>query len=129
MRYSMYLGFLLMTGCGPSFGSVSGKVTYKGQPVTAGTVVIYDSQNNAPSAEIGADGTYEIPKVAVGPTLIAVIAPTSIVFKGMNDAPGAALPSGKSKPPPFPAKYADREKSGFTLVVKGGSNAKDLPLE
>src|ERR1700720_3799155 len=56
----LFLGLAL--GCGTPRGnapsSVSGKITYKGAPVTAGNGIFYPKEGGAITMAIGPDGTY-----------------------------------------------------------------------
>src|SRR5439155_2848316 len=74
LRLAAALGMLVClaaTGCG-SNGSVSGKLSYKGEPLGGGVVVFtVEGQANA-SSEIGPDGSYHIDKIPVGTAKIAV---------------------------------------------------------
>jgi len=70
------LAFVLVAGCTggrtQSFGKISGKVTYKGQPVKAGNVVFHsDSQGNF-SGPLLIDGTYEVADVPPGAMTVTV---------------------------------------------------------
>ena len=119
---------VLVGGCAPGVGSVSGTVTYKGKPLETGTIFFYDTAHNAPSAEIKKDGTYSVPKVAAGKTRIAIVMPMPIAFKGM-DGGGGAKPTESINVPDLPAKYADPDKSGQEYVMKSGSNTFDVKLD
>src|SRR5918993_690853 len=63
-RFAPRLGLLILlpvlAGCGQKLGQVSGKVTYKGQPVPAGWVTFRpaDPALNAVPVELTEDGTF-----------------------------------------------------------------------
>jgi hypothetical protein len=65
----------LLSGCGPEFTTVSGKVTHKGRPVVYGTVTAIGSDQATYYATIQLDGTYSVPGVPVGPAKFAVYSP------------------------------------------------------
>src|SRR5262249_43114319 len=68
---------LLAGGCSSS-GTVTGKVTYKGEPLGSGKVAFY-SANATATGDIDASGNYTIPKAPLGPVRVTVetIAPAS----------------------------------------------------
>lgn len=70
-RFSLLLWFLLVSGCGPSNGTVSGKVTFRGELVSDGTILVF-AGGNVFEGEIQ-NGVYEISGVPPGEAKIAVI--------------------------------------------------------
>jgi hypothetical protein len=118
---------LLAAGCAPGTGDVSGKVTYKGQPLAGATITFYDASNNSPSCPIDDEGNYKVQKLAVGKARVVILTPLPIVFKGVQGTGGEKL-GGDKKTPKIPAKYSDPEKSGLTYEVKGGSQTKDFAI-
>ena len=56
----MALLFPVLSGCGPGIGKVSGKVTYKGQPVPGGQLLFRpaDPQQNAVPVTLDEEGRY-----------------------------------------------------------------------
>src|SRR5687768_14954583 len=111
----------LASGCGSKpVGTVRGKVTYKDQPVTNGSIIFQSADATVSrSANLGADGTYQIKsadvaglppgeyKVAVNPSAI-----------GSGEAPLATQPGQTPVgPPPVPAKYHSIETSDLKATV------------
>jgi len=86
--------------------TVTGKVQYKGQPLTAGTV-LFVSKDNKGSGKIEADGTYSVKDLPAGEYRVAIT------------AKDAALP----------AAYSDPEKSVLTFTAKKGSNNFNIELK
>lgn len=91
---------LSATGCGPSKGSVSGKVTLDGVALQGGRVD-FANGSGGPSAsvEIGSDGTYTISSLVAGDYTVTV---TTEYLKTNASAgrPGAAMnnpPAGMAK--------------------------------
>lgn len=142
----VWLGVLLLalggmlSGCGgSSTGTVSGKVTFKGQPLKGGNVSIIPKAGGVLKTTIGEDGSYSISKVPVGSAKAAVDTsslrpiPQKSLPGPYANAPKEALPSNlqsggdPSRYTPIPEMYADPEKSGLTLDVKSGKN--DYPIE
>ena len=138
---------LLVVGCG-SRGTVTGTVSYKGQPIPAGTIVFTpDSGEPAVNAPI-ADGKYTADKVPPGPAKVSV---SSTVAEGGGMTPmQMALQKSGGKPPEdmpegarklmegaanakkgikIPEDYGDPAKSGLTYTVKGGKQTQDFDLK
>jgi hypothetical protein len=156
MRLAYYflpcLAVLALSGCGPSVGSISGKVTYQGKPISGGKVTFLTSDQKVRTAPIGSDGSYSIDKVTVGPAKIAVEPPiplgpmippgadpskpggmASSKPVGMDpskfDAPAGAAPPPEVKEVPLPPKYKDAEKSGLTYTVVQGKQQHNIELK
>jgi truncated hemoglobin YjbI len=94
-------------------GTVSGKVTFKGKPVTGNTVLLL-GKDFKHTIDIGLDGSYKEEGVAPGLYAVAV---------GENSEkpnPGAVK---------IPAKYLDPEKSGLTVEVKKGEQVFNIELQ
>jgi hypothetical protein len=143
-------GWLLLlaacAGCSSSTqGTISGKVTYQGKPVPAGTVVFVPQVQGGSFVARIRDGQYKLENCPVGPAKIAVSTPA-------NTDPMKRMMGGKMKRPPeiqeklkggapavgaasndaptisIPPRYQDPEKSGLTCEVKGGSQVYDIDL-
>jgi hypothetical protein len=139
---------ILTGGCGDSHGEVSGKVYYKGQPLTVpgATVTFMDANGRGFSSTVASNGNYTIAKVPVGPVKIAVVVlpprRTDVIQRMAHEA----VKSGKLKLPPeelvkmapsspprrraaaIPRSYADPEKSGLLHTVTGGKQRHDIEL-
>jgi hypothetical protein len=120
-------------GCGGGTADVSGKVTYKGKPVTSGSVVFVGADGVAVAADIKPDGTYAATGVATGAVKVAVSSP--------NPAAAAAEPGGRGRGPApakpasppagwvaLPAKYGSPDSSGLSTDLTPGPNTYDIPL-
>ena len=129
---------LLVAGCAPGIGNVTGKVTYQGKPLGGVTVIFFDAKNMTLRDTTKADGSYSITKAAAGNAKIAILVPMDIPMKGM-EMPGMGKGSpekgtsekggGAGKLPTVPAKYADKDSSGLTCEVKAGNQQHDIILE
>ena len=119
-----------VVGCGPSKGTVSGTVTFKGKPVTSGSVSLFGSDNIQYSSQISPDGTYSIPDVPGGPAKFLVVSPNPNdaarqrvrTGGGPLDGPagGGATPVvPKSSWVEIPETYGDPATSGLTGTVNG----------
>lgn len=124
-----------LVGCGGAArGTVSGKVTLDGQPVTAGSVSFTNGNSvDNESAAIQSDGTYSSTNVPTGEVRVSVYVPSA----------GSAMPAGAPKLPPsvpadhpqakmyadkakgtanVPTTYSDPATSGLTVKVDSGSS-------
>lgn len=110
-------------GCnrGPEMAPVSGKVTYKGQPLKHGNILFQPSIGPPAKGEIGPDGTFSLSTfktndgAVIGKHRVQVIC-VDPQAKPAN--PDEETPSAKSL---IPEKYSNYATSEITVdVVKGG---------
>jgi hypothetical protein len=139
------------TGCGGT-GTITGKVTYQGRPLTGGTVLFTSaSGKGSQSSPIGPDGSYTIEKMPTGPAKVAVDTGGSAqrppgVFGGgppkqMQPGKDVKLPEGvksplynpeakQGKPPErIPEQYANPDTSKLTYTVRSGSQTHEIELK
>jgi hypothetical protein len=90
---------------------VSGKVLFKGKPVTAGVISFVDKKGKTYSAPLEADGTYSLEKLAPGEYRLVI--DTSKVKKNR------VL---------LPIKYSDPKKTSLRSTVAKGNNTFDIQL-
>jgi Carboxypeptidase regulatory-like domain len=90
----------------PETGTVSGVVTYKGQPLAKGTVTFQAANGKVFNAATDAQGRYSV--------------------KGV---PAGELKVGIKAAAPVPAKYADPKTSGLTFRVEKGEQTIDIALQ
>jgi hypothetical protein len=139
---------VLVAGCAAK-GNVTGKVSYKGKLLPAGTVTFITEKGGATfDAQIQEDGTYTVTKVPAGPAKILVKAyelPKMPARPGpagqmTGGPPPGALPEGVKSPYPdlkaeaekvvkIPDKYADAGKSDLTYTVTSGAQTHDIDLQ
>ena len=146
MRRLCGLGLLLVLGCGPSRGEVSGTVKYKNKAVKSGTVTFFSSvDNTAYAGTIKSDGTYVAENVPVGKATVVVVSldpskkPLSesrTEGKGRespNEGKGARPEAKKGKATadwePLPSKYADPTATPLAHDVQAGKSTFDIKLE
>lgn len=135
---------LLPTGCGSSQGTVSGKVSYKGQPLKGGTVGLFPATGGGQTAQIQEDGSYTFTKVSTGPAKLSVetksIKPmTQQAMQGpYAKMPKDAIPPGGKSPfsqgdatkyVPIPEQYGNPETSELTYTVVGGKQEHPIDLK
>jgi hypothetical protein len=126
------LPLLLVLGCGSGRGTVYGKVTNVGTPITAGTVSFFPESGQPVAATIGSDGSYSAADVPLGKVRVAVLPP-----KKKNPAEEMGFPPDLSKRPNretskpeyagIPEVYRDPAKSGLVLEVTGGK--QEFPID
>ena len=116
-------------GCGAGRTTASGKVTFRGKPVTSGTVMLVAADKQIYLGPIQPDGTYSVPAVPVGPVAIGVSSPdpNDVEVRGKGSGTIGARPTSrkgdKALPEgwfPLPDKYADPNGSGLSGEVKSG---------
>lgn len=126
-----------LVGCGVPRSNVSGTVSYKGKPLTAGTIILMASDNKTHPVDIGPAGKYQAAGVARGKVRVAVIvegqriAPRPDPVKGRDPVGGKEAKADDAKgmarlkeavsnlaPSPIPAHYADAGKSGLEFDLK-----------
>lgn len=118
----LVMAIVVAGGCGSGKpeGSVSGKVTYQGNPVATGSVNFLSTAGVGAQAAIS-NGTYSVNgPLATGEYSVYVAAPL----------PTPQPPGAKPTPPPkfeVPPKFQDAKTSGLKVTVKTGKN--DLPIE
>ena len=125
---------------GPT-GTVSGKVTYNGNPVPAGCTVtfVHDETSLAAAGQTGADGSYTLQMqgggdVPAGAYKISVGPPAAAGGAGPDnpEAYAASMESGGDASAdtgtPFPDKYLLPGTSGLTFTVKEGPNSYDVEM-
>jgi len=129
---------LLASGCGSSTSTVVGKVTYQGQPVSGGSVILYCPDKQIVRGIIGTDGTYSIPNVPGGIAVVTVQSP-SRAPAGLRMQQSLPPSSGGPTPPTvaahdtarvlIPQRYGLPEESGLSVVVDREQVTYDIDLK
>jgi hypothetical protein len=124
-------------GCGSPTAIVTGKVTYKGKPVTSGVVVFIDDGGRATlPANVRADGAFDISRAFLGrarvsfdnlaPPPLPKIKPGSPLAEDAEFKQMAAAVENYTATPP---KYKDPTNSGIVFDLKPGRNECNIDLE
>jgi len=131
---SLVSSCLLVTlvGCGPSDrglpkAPVSGVVTYKGEPVTVGSVVFQHPSGELAAGALGPEGKY-LTEVAIGDNQVLVQSRDPETFDEVGvptGHKGMTMP-GKTR---IPEHYSIFSSSKLTFSVKEGENKYDIALE
>ena len=125
----------LVAGCGgedgPTYATVTGKVTMDGEPIKVGSVIFIPSGETKGPASSGAikeDGTYEI----LGPSGKGVVTGTHkvmLVCPEEGSGPGTGEnPMADVGPCVIPLKYTQESSTDITKTVEEGENTIDLVL-
>jgi hypothetical protein len=129
---------LAISGCGKSgapTATVSGTVTYRGAPVTAGTVSFFGPDNRVATTSINPDGTYTATNVPVGEVTVAVNTPRPVTelkkaAKQNKKRFGVGVPYPETVDRiSIPVDYSNPAKSGLGLTVVKGSQPYDIVLK
>jgi hypothetical protein len=107
---------------------VKGKITFKGQPVTEGSVTFTNpTEGGTAGADIKPDGTYVVQgDVAVGEYLVMITPPIHMV----DTDPGKSPPAPEEKPAPnIPPKYRGPASTPLRAPVKAGPNTFDFDMK
>jgi hypothetical protein len=115
-------------------GTVSGKVTFKGQPVPANSTILFQSKEGGYSAggTINGKGEYSLSYNGAS-TMPAVLykvqfGPPPVKAETMDPAKVVSGGAPTAAPPPFPAKFSDFATSGQEYTVKAGANVANFDL-
>ena len=119
------------TGCQKPelLGKVSGKVTFQGQPVSEGLVLLVNAEQGIHlTAKLGEDGSFDVKSVSgaglpPGTYQIAITPPRVEFPIDPTEAPPII-----QEHPNIPGKYHNAARSGLTLVVKEGENRLDVDM-
>jgi hypothetical protein len=135
---SLALVALLCAGCAPATSKVSGTVTYKTKPLTAGSVTFVTDQGTV-SGAIDNNGAYTVENVPVGTAKVSVFSAggpkMTQKFGGVQKGKGGgpkdlppeaekALAGAKQGAPAvtIPEKYSDANTSDLKVEVTSGQN-------
>ena len=114
-------------GCTPQMGAtVTGRVSFDGEPAPAGVIVTFQPQvpnSSASTGVTGPDGRYDL---RFNARLRGVMPGESVVMLALAEDV-ADVGAGKRKPPAIPPQYG--AKSTLRKDVKPGPNVIDIEIE
>lgn len=129
------LSVVLLAGCsggatGPNRpqGSVSGKVTLGGQPVTGGAIHFTSTTNSSEAfgADVSGTGEFKVGATIPAGSYKVTLSPPSV---GPSIGPdGQMRPADPKAIQNVPAKYRTSDKSDKTVEVKTGENSLTIEL-
>ncbi|MFL5329947.1 MAG: hypothetical protein ACJ8C4_13665 [Gemmataceae bacterium] len=132
------LGFFFLIvgclGCGSSTATVSGKVSYHGQPVLSGVVICLGPDGLAHTSVIQTDGTYLIDGVSQGKNKIGVTSPDPLKARSIHGSSKkskdklAATSAERASWFPLPASVGDPDKSGLACEVTTSKTEFDIEI-
>lgn len=131
MSLMCLLGSLLL-GCGSAepdygpLGTLSGKVTFKGAPLTEGSIILTREGGGSGAAPMQADGTFLVTDRIGG-------IPVGTYKVGFEAAQEDAAETPNSPPQKkarliLPAKYYDPAESGLSVEIKEGPNTLEFEV-
>jgi hypothetical protein len=106
---------------------VRGKVTFKGKPVTEGTVTLFNPKTGAGAeAQLGPDGSFAVPgKVVVGEYVVTI---TPAIYMDNSDPQKTPPSPMEKKAPNIPGKYRNQARSPLRADVKEGPNSFEFDM-
>jgi hypothetical protein len=122
--------------------TVSGRVTYKGNPVPAGILTFHlEGKGGSHNAHLRRDGSYDLTDIPAGNAVVTVNTEDYNPKKKKRDYDGkgaadyakrmATEKPMKEAPPEYvaiPNKYTDQKTSPLKMALEGGRQAKDFDL-
>jgi hypothetical protein len=133
----VFVVLVLTAGCGKPKGSISGKVIYKGKPLSGGFVTFILEKGAPLHAKIQSNGEYRIDNVPVG-TVKITVQPESATGAEWMDKGGPPLPKSPDEMKKWmmpkteaeiPERYSDAAKTELTYTVKQGPQEYDIVLK
>jgi hypothetical protein len=140
----MLIASLALEGCGggseaPATIHVSGVVTYKGSPLTKGTVTLQpvtgsgDALKRTSQGEIGADGHFELSTFTKGDGVLPGKY-SVLVTSYLNDPTAEEYDQGAKRESAIPEKYSNALTSGLSKEIpavppEGNNGAIEYKIE
>lgn len=136
-------GLVVVSGCGPGVGNLTGKVTYKGKTVASGSVILIAADGIPKYSPIQPDGGFRFESVPAGEVKLGVNSPNPAPDpdKLAMSAPGAKRGGREQQDPitatptsdpklwfPIPVELGDPNKSGISTKLKRGDNNFNIEL-
>ncbi len=112
---------LTLIGCSsePATGQLTGRVLFDGQLARSGSVKCVDARGKESNTAISPEGKYRLPRVAVGPARLAVMAHTRV-------PEGMRAPTPEEKAVVLPPRYQTVDGSGLKAEVRRGETEHDI---
>lgn len=118
------IGLAVLVGCGrgPELGAVSGTVTYKGQPLTEGKIILYPAKGRPAEGRIENGRILDVTTLEKGDG--ATLGPTAIAIESQEK------PIDMYKPAKWriPQRYGNPKASGLKTDIRAGANKLELSL-
>ena len=124
LRLTLLAALMVCIGCSrePPTGSVAGKVSYQGNPLTVGTILLVNPATGiGANAVLDASGGFRIEGVRTGDYQVAIQRPPA--------PPPDEMAAGKEwTPSPVPDKYQVPDTSGLTVTINEAENTADFAI-
>ncbi|HEY7311133.1 MAG TPA: carboxypeptidase-like regulatory domain-containing protein [Gemmataceae bacterium] len=127
--FALSVSLLVLSGAGcGGRATVTGQVTYRGNPLPSGSVNFFDANKNIVGTATIANGSYSIADLPPGSVTISVT--TSLVRPAdRRHPPPKDMPGGQLAPSlPIPLKYGNPEQSGLAYEVQSGEQEHKIEL-
>jgi hypothetical protein len=128
---ALFAAAVWLAGCGPSGpqkGVVEGQVTFKGVPVTEGTVS-FQRPGSAAEAPLGPEGRYSITEDGGLPVGQYTITVTPATFVDTSDPKLPPNTVAERKAPNIPEKYRREGSTPLKETVQPGKNVFNFELK
>lgn len=130
-KHGLWLGLILLgaiVGCGENLGTISGSVSYNGEPVQTGAIAFLPADGNGPASggEI-TNGVYRVTDVQPGPKIVKVEAVKQVQF-AQNTADLAEAAKAGTVPEAADLIPADAEGNNEKMTVTAGNQTRDFSL-
>lgn len=133
------LCLVVLTGCGSADGinhggALTGRVTYKGQPVSSAEILLYgEDGKNSVAGKSRLDGTYTVGEPPLGKCKVVVRTSQNKAIPPASKARGPVNftdPATGEWPKyvPIPSKYEDPASTTLSVEVRKGNQTEDLEL-
>ena len=138
-RLVAWLLLLLATGAGCSgkartTTTITGKVTYKGAPVSVGAIYIHGANGQVAMGNIGEDGSFTATDVPLGEARVSLQvrdpgAYARQLTKGGGTPQDKSPAGGPTRVTSVPAKYADPNTSERKFLIEDGMSNLEVKLD
>ena len=121
---------MLVAGCGPAVGTVSGDVTFDGKPLGGAVISFVNPDGTIRTAIANAAGHYAVDHLPTGPVQVTVRPPqpTDTSDGRTTKKPERPTPAPRREKSVVPDRYAGSTSSGLATTIKPGPNRYDIAL-
>lgn len=129
---------IAVIGCGAGKGTLSGRVSHDGKPLTSGTVQVFHPDGSDYTSPIQLDGTYSIADIPDGTLVVCVSSPNPVAhYQQLFGFARIEQHKASLKPPSpeivkswiaIPWSYSAPESSGLTADISKSLNTHDINL-
>ncbi len=138
-RYMVLVSFVAVVsialGCSspkPKLATLSGKVTYKGKPVSVGAIYFHGPADELAMGNLQEDGTFTATDLPIGQVRVSLRVQDPGVYAQQLKAPATLeMPKSKDgdKVTSLPNQYSDPATSGLTYTIDPTTTTLDITIE